>query len=151
MSSLAIIPARSGSKGLPDKNIRILNGKPLLAYTIEAARDSGIFDEIMVSTDSLGYAKIAEEYGASVPFIRSEENAGDYANSWGGVSEVLEEYGKIGKNFNDFCLLQPTSLLRVGEDIRNAYDCFHSKNAVAVVSVCECEHSPLWCNIYGGC
>lgn len=147
MNSLAIIPARSGSKGLPGKNIRMLNGKPLLAYTIEAARDSGVFDEIMVSTDSLEYAQIAVEYGAAVPFIRSERNADDYANSWSVVGEVLEEYEKVGKNFNNFCLLQPTSPLRVGEDIRNAYECFQRRNAVAVVSVCECEHSPLWCNV----
>lgn len=147
MNSLAIIPARSGSKGLPGKNIRMLNGKPLLAYTIEAARDSGVFDEIMVSTDSLEYAQIAVEYGAAVPFIRSEKNADDHANSWSVVSEVLEEYAKMGKNFSDFCLLQPTSPLRAGEDIRGAYECFQRRNAVAVVSVCECEHSPLWCNV----
>ena len=81
MGSIAIIPARSGSKGVKDKNIRLLNGIPLMAYTIEAAITSGIFEEIMVSTDSVEYAEIAKSYGASVPFLRSEVNAEDSANS----------------------------------------------------------------------
>ena len=73
MKNIAIIPARSGSKGLKDKNIRLLNEKPLLAYSVEAALESGVFDEVMVSTDSEKYAEIAKEYGASVPFLRSAE------------------------------------------------------------------------------
>lgn len=146
MSSIAIIPARSGSKGVPDKNIKLLNGKPLIAYTIEAAKASGVFDEIMVSTDSPEYAEIAEKYGAEVPFLRSNENAVDTANTWDTVEEVLRKYEELGKEFDDFCLLQPTSPLRTAEDIIKAYLEFNSKNAVAVVSVCECEHSPLWCN-----
>lgn len=146
MSSVAIIPARSGSKGLPDKNIKLLNGKPLMAYAIEAAKNSNIFDEIMVSTDSLEYAEIAENYGAAVPFMRSAESASDIASSWDVVEEALAEYEKKGKFFDDFCLLQPTSPLRTAEDIQNAYTIFNKKGAIAVVSVCECEHSPLWCN-----
>lgn len=146
MSSIAIIPARSGSKGVPDKNIKLLKGKPLMAYTIEAARASGVFDEIMVSTDSAEYAAIAEKYGAKVPFLRSAKNAGDAASTWDTIEEVLQKYEQIGKTFDDFCLLQPTSPLRTAEDIKKAYLEFHRKNAFAVVSVCECEHSPLWCN-----
>lgn len=146
MSSVAIIPARSGSKGLTDKNIKILNGKPLMAYAIEAAKNSGIFDEVMVSTDSLKYAEIAENYGAVVPFIRSMKNASDIASSWDVVEEALLEYERNGKVFDDFCLLQPTSPLRTAADIQKAYDIFIEKDAIAVVSVCECEHSPLWCN-----
>lgn len=150
MSSIAIIPARSGSKGLPDKNIKLLNGKPLMAYAIEAAIDSNIFDEVMVSTDSLKYAEIAENYGAVVPFMRSTESASDIASSWDVVEEALLEYEKEGKIFDDFCLLQPTSPLRTTEDIQNAYRIFNEKGAMAVVSVCECEHSPLWCNTLNG-
>lgn len=146
MSSVAIIPARSGSKGLPDKNIKLLNGKPLMAYAIEAAINSSMFDEVMVSTDSLKYAKIAEDYGAAIPFMRSTENASDVASSWDAVEETLSEYEKKNKFFDDFCLLQPTSPLRTTEDIQNAYRIFNEKGAMAVVSVCECEHSPLWCN-----
>lgn len=147
MSSLAIIPARSGSKGLKDKNIRLLAGKPLMAYSIEAALKSGVFDEVMVSTDSEEYAKIARQYGAQVPFLRSSLNAGDASSSWDMVEEVLEAYGKRGKRFDNFCLLQPTSPLRETQDIVRAYQEYHDKNAKAVISVCECEHSPKWSNV----
>ncbi len=145
MKNLAIIPARSGSKGLKDKNIKLLNGKPLIAYTIEAAIRSGEFDEVMVSTDSEQYAEIAREYGASVPFLRSEETATDTAGSWDVVEEVLRGYEEMGRCFDTFCLLQPTSPLRDENDIKGAYDLFRGKAEFAVVSVCEAEHSPLWC------
>ncbi len=145
MRNLAVIPARSGSKGLKDKNIRELNGKPLMAYSIAAARDSGLFEEVMVSTDSEHYARIAREWGASVPFLRSAETATDKASSWDAVKEVLERYREMGREFDSVCLLQPTSPLRTAEDLRGAYDSFR-KAKVAVVSVCEADHSPLWCN-----
>ncbi|MEG0978382.1 MAG: CMP-N-acetlyneuraminic acid synthetase, partial [Bacilli bacterium] len=82
MKNIAIILARSGSKGLPNKNIKKLDNKPLIAYTIEAAVKSNCFDVIMVSTDSSDYAIIAKQYGAEVPFLRSNENSNDDANSW---------------------------------------------------------------------
>ena len=145
MSSIAIIPARSGSKGLKDKNIKLLGGKPLLAYTIQAALDSEVFDEVMVSTDSERYAEIAREYGANVPFLRSEATAGDTASSWDTVKEVLGKYQESGRWFDSVCLLQPTSPLRTSEDIKEANTLFE-KASVAVISVCEVEHSPLWCN-----
>lgn len=93
MSNLAIIPARSGSKGVPNKNIRLLNGKPLMAYTIEAALESAVFDEVMVSTDSEEYARIAMIYGAKVPFLRSSEMSSDSASSWETATEILKIYG----------------------------------------------------------
>ena len=145
MKNIAIIPARSGSKGLKDKNIRYLNGKPLLAWTIDAAIHSGEFDEIMVSTDSEAYAEIARQYGADVPFLRSAETSSDTANSWDMTAEVLENWRERGRLFDTFCLLQPTSPLRSAEDIRNAFALFREKADFAVVSVCEAEHSPLWC------
>lgn len=145
MSNIAIIPARSGSKGIRDKNIKELCGKPLIAYTIESALLSGMFDEVMVSTDSPVYAKIAKKYGASVPFLRSKENSSDTASSWDLVEEVLSNYAKEKKYFDTFCLLQPTSPLRSAENIREAYDIYREKASFAVVSVCEAEHSPLWC------
>ena len=145
MKNLAIIPARSGSKGLPDKNIRDFLGKPLLAHTIGAAADSGCFDEVMVSTDSEQYAQIARKWGASVPFWRSEATSTDQASSWDMVEEVLQNYEKMGRRFDTFCLLQPTSPLRNAQDIRGAYHIFREKASFAVVSVCEAEHSPLWC------
>lgn len=146
MHNLAIIPARSGSKGLPDKNIKELNGKPLMAYSIEAALNSNLFDEVMVSTDSEKYAEIAKKHGASVPFLRSEELASDKAGSWDVVKEVLNRYKEMGKEFDTICLLQPTSPLRDAEDIKNAYNLYSEKASVAVISVCEMEHSPLWSN-----
>ena len=145
MKNLAIIPARSGSKGVKDKNIRMLNGKPLVAYSIEAAIASEMFDEVMVSTDSDLYAEISRKYGASVPFLRSGKNASDLSSSWDMVDEVLESYHGIGEHFESFCVLQPTSPLRTCEDIKSAYKLFYEKASLAVVSVCETEHSPLWC------
>ncbi len=145
MKNIAIIPARSGSKGVKDKNIKELAGKPLIAYTIEAALKSAQFDEVMVSTDSESYAEIAKKYGAKVPFLRSAETATDTASSWDMVEEVLSKYEELGKNFDTFCLLQPTSPLRTAEDISAAYELFRKKAEFAAVSVCEAEHSPLWC------
>lgn len=144
MRNIAIIPARSGSKGLKDKNIKILNGKPLLAYSAEAARDAGIFDEIMVSTDSEKYAEIGREYGANVPFLRTKELSGDNAGSWDVVKQVLSQYRLNGECFDTICLLQPTSPLRTTQDILDAYDFMEEKHAEAVTSVCEVDHSPLW-------
>ena len=141
MKNIAIIPARSGSKGLKDKNIRLLNGKPLLAYTIEAAIDSGCYDTVMVSTDSEKYAQIAREYGAEVPFLRGNENSADNASPWEVVKEVLDRYKTLGKEFDTFTLLQPTSPLRDARDIQNAYAELKEKDANAVVSMCELECS----------
>ncbi|WP_273130292.1 acylneuraminate cytidylyltransferase family protein [Bacillus weihaiensis] len=147
MSNLAIIPARSGSKGLKDKNIKLLNGKPLMAYTIEAASQSNVFDEIIVSTDSEEYAQIAREWGASVPFLRNVELSSDTASSWDVVKDAIIYYQSIGKEFDSVALLQPTSPLRKAEDIINGYDMLLSKKANAIVAVCEVDHSPLWCNM----
>ena len=146
MNNIAIVPARSGSKGLKDKNIKLLKDKPLLAYSIEAAQQSGLFECVHVSTDSEKYAKIAEQYGADIPFLRTEELSGDMAGSWDVVRFVLREYEKRGQCFDTVTLLQPTSPLRNAEHIRAAYELYQKKGAKAVVSVCEMEHSPLWSN-----
>ena len=92
MKKIAIIPARGGSKRIPRKNIREFCGKPMLAYSIEAALASGIFDTVMVSTDDEEIAKIAKRYGAEVPFMRSEATSGDYAQMPDVVLEVFNEY-----------------------------------------------------------
>ena len=147
MKNLAIIPARSGSKGLKDKNIKLLNGKPLLAYSIEAAKKSELFDEIMVSTDSQEYANIAKQWGANVPFLRNNELSNDTASSWDVVKDVICQYKNLGFEFETVTLLQPTSPLRSGIDINKAYQVLEDKNANFVVSVCEMDHSPLWSNI----
>ena len=100
MRNIAIIPARSGLKGLKDKNIKELNGKPLMAYTIEAALESGIFDCVHVSTDSEKYAEIGRKFGADVPFLRDVELAGDKSSTWDALRYVVQEYRKKGKNLN---------------------------------------------------
>ena len=142
MKNIAIIPARSGSKGLKDKNIKLLNGKPLLAYSIEASIKSKCFDTVMVSTDSKKYADIAKKYGAEVPFLRSKKNSSDKSSSWDVVKEVLNAYKENGKEFDNFMLLQPTSPLRTQKDIKNAFKLQKENNANSIVSVCEEEHSP---------
>lgn len=147
MRHLAVIPARSGSKGLKDKNIKGLAGKPMMAYTIEAAKESGIYDCIHVSTDSEEYRRIAEEYGADVPFLRSPELSGDTAGSWDVVKWTLEQYRRRGQEFDLVTLLQPTSPLRTGEDICRAQKLLEEHRADAVVAVCEMDHSPLWSNV----
>lgn len=144
MNNIAVILARSGSKGLPDKNILPLCGKPLLAYSIEAARASGKFDLIHVSTDSERYADIARQYGADVPFLRSAAASSDTASSWDAIREVLTQYAALGQHFDRVMLLQPTSPLRTGEDIIRAFQLLDS-DTVNVVSVTEVEHPVQWC------
>lgn len=146
MRNIAVIPARSGSKGLPDKNIRPVNGKPLIAYTIEAAIESECFDTVHVSTDSEQYAEIARTYGADVPFLRSAALATDTASTWDAVREALARYAELGKTFDTMTLMQPTTPLRTGEDVRAAYDLLREKHAKSVIAVCEVDHSPLWCD-----
>lgn len=147
MKRIAVIPARSGSKGLKDKNIKEMAGKPLMAYTIEAALLSGVFDEVMVSTDSDKYAEIARKYGASVPFLRTEETSGDKASTWDTVREVLNNYSNLGVSFDVVAVLQPTSPLRTADDIRGGMELFDRNNATAVIGVCELEHSINICNV----
>lgn len=150
MKSVAIISARSGSKGIVDKNVKVLAGKPMMAYSIEAAINSNCFETVMVSTDSEQYADIAKKYGAEVPFLRSKFTASDTASSWDAVEEVLQGYEKLGKSFDTLCLLQPTSPMRTAEDIRAAYELYGNKNAIAVLSMTELEHPIEWCGKIDG-
>lgn len=148
MKKLAIIPARGGSKGLPGKNYKLLNGKPLISYTIQAALDSGVFDKVIVSTDSEEIAEIAKKNGAEVPFMRPERLAGDAASSDAAIMHALNFMEVVeGEEFDYVCKLQPTSPLRTKEDIREAFALLLEKKANSVVSVCECEHSPLWSGV----
>ena len=140
MKNIAIIPARSGSKGLPDKNIMLLCGKPLLAYSVEAALQSEMFYVVHVSTDSDKYAEIAKSYGADIPFLRSEENSSDTASSWSMVLEVLDKYSKAGIDFDNIMLLQPTSPLRTYCDIAAAFTLMTDKKANAIISVCQGDY-----------
>lgn len=146
MSTLAVITARSGSKGIKNKNICPINGKPMVAYTIESALESRYIDKVMVSTDSETYADIARKYGAEVPFLRSSKNSDDNAKSIDVLLEVIAKYEKKEQHFDSVILLQPTSPMRTSQNIDEAFELFYEKLADSVVSVCECEYSPLLCN-----
>lgn len=142
--ALAVIPARGGSKGLPRKNIRNLCGKPLIAYTIEAALASKVFDTVMVSTDDAEIAEVSKKYGAEVPFLRPESLSGDKVSSDFVAVHALKYYLDNGICFDDICKLQPTSPLRTAEQIKESYFKFLRDGTDYMVSICKCEHSPLW-------
>lgn len=147
MSLIAVIPARGGSKGVPHKNIREINGIPLMGYSIKAAEKTKLFDKIVVSTDSKEIGEVAVNLGAEVPFIRPSELSGDFASSDSVVAHAINFYKENGCEFDIVCKLQPTSPLRTSEHILEAYHLLKSKKADFVVSFCECEHSPLWCDV----
>ncbi len=121
MSTLAIIPARGGSKRIPRKNIKDFLGKPIIAYSIEVALRSGLFDEVMVSTDDEEIAQIAKQYGASVPFYRSAETANDYATTVDVLLEVIETYKQQGKVFDTICCLYSTAPFVTSDRLKEAY------------------------------
>lgn len=112
MAKIAIIPARGGSKRIPRKNIKLFFGKPIIAYSIDIAINSGLFDEIIVSTDDQEIAEIARSYGAHVPFLRSTENSSDYATTMDVITEVLTDYKtKLNRTFEFVCCIYPTAPL----------------------------------------
>ena len=121
MKNLCIIPARGGSKRIPRKNIKPFMGKPIMAYSIEAALKSGLFDEVMVSTDDEEFAEVARQYGASVPFLRSEKTSNDFAGTEDVMLEVLDEYKKLGKEFDNFCCLYSTAPFVTAERLKECY------------------------------
>lgn len=120
VKSLAMITARGGSKRIPGKNRKAFCGKPVLCYSIEAALASGVFCEVMVSTDDEEIARIAREAGASVPFLRSAQNAGDYASTDDVILEVLQAYAARGQHFDRFCCLYPTAPFVTAQKLRDA-------------------------------
>lgn len=121
MSNLCVIPARGGSKRIPRKNIRPFQGKPILAYSIDAALKSGLFDVVMVSTDDGEFAEVAKQYGASVPFLRSAETANDYATTVDVLLEVVNMYREQGKEFDSICCLYSTAPFVTSERLKEAF------------------------------
>ena len=121
MSSVAIIPARGGSKRIPRKNIRPFLGKPIIAYVIEAALESGLFSEVMVSTDDIDIADVARQYGAAVPFMRQSETASDFATTADVLQEVLGQYEERGQVFDYVCCLYPTAPFVTGKLLKRAF------------------------------
>lgn len=147
---IAIIPARGGSKRLPGKNIKLLGGKPLIAWTIEAAIKSNIFDHIFVSTDSEEIASVSRDYGAKVPFLRPAELSSDTATTNDVVTHLISWFEKeYSQEVSNIAILQPTSPLRNAQHIQEAFKVMEMKRAKAVVSVCELEHPIQFCNQLG--
>lgn len=144
---LAVIPARAGSKRLPGKNHRIINGKPLIAWTIESAIAADVDLDIVVTTDDANVRNVVQQYNENVALIdRPSVLASDSASSMDVLFHAIAESRLSNKSYQGVILLQPTSPLRTKEDIEGAFRLFEEKNATAVVSVTECEHSPLWSN-----
>ena len=129
-SIIALIPARAGSKRVQGKNIRSLVGHPLIAYTICAAKQSGIFADILVSTDSEEYAAIARQYGAEVPFLRPAEIAGDLALDIEWLDFTLHKLKKMGREYDCFSILRPTSPFRLPSTIQRAWAAFKAEEGV---------------------
>lgn len=136
MSSICIIPARAGSKRILKKNIKPFMGKPIMAYSIEAALQSGLFDVVMVSTDSEEFANVARTYGAEVPFLRSDKTANDFAGTEDVIEEVLENYQAMGKSFDSFCCLYSTAPFVTSARLVEGFG-YLSDTADAAISVVE--------------
>ncbi len=146
-SIVALIPARSGSKRVPDKNIRSLAGHPVMAYTISAALHSGIFSDVIVSTDSPLYADIARYYGADVPFLRPADIAGDQSPDIEWVEYTLNRLRQEGRAYDCFGLLRPTSPFRLPETIQRAWKTFLAEEGVdSLRAVEKCTQHPgkMW-------
>jgi len=142
---LAIIPARGGSKGIPGKNIKPLCGKPLIAFTIEAAQAAKSINRLILSTDDEKIADVARNFGVEIPFMRPYELAQDNSLAIDNYIYTLERLNaENSKQYNEFIVLQPTSPLRTADDIDNAVELFREKNADSVISVCEASHPPAW-------
>jgi CMP-N,N'-diacetyllegionaminic acid synthase len=147
LSVIALIPARAGSKRVPDKNIRPLAGHPLLAYSIAAAVRSGVFSRVVVSTDSERYAKIAKYYGADVPFLRPSVFAGDLSPDIEWVEYTLKRLKDQGHHYDCFSILRPTSPFRLPETIQRAWEIFLAEAGVdSLRAVEKCKQHPgkMW-------
>lgn len=144
MSNVAIITARGGSKRIPRKNIRNFCGKPIIAYSIDAALNSDLFDEVMVSTDDEEIAEISLKYGAKVPFYRSAETSSDYAITMDVLKEVIEVYEKQGRMFEYMCCIYPTAPFVTPEKIKRGYEKLISSGLDMMIPVVKFECPPQW-------
>lgn len=142
MSAIAIITARGGSKRIPRKNIKEFCGRPIIAYSIDAALKSGIFDEVMVSTDDKDIAEISLGYGASVPFFRSEQTSNDYATTRDVLLEVFEAYETRGKTFDYACCIYPTAPFVDAEKLCKAMNLLLEKKATQVMPIVRFSFPP---------
>jgi len=144
MKTLVIIPARGGSKGIPRKNIKPLNGKPLIYYSIDCARAICPDEDICVSTDDAEIISVVEQYGLKVPFVRPAELASDTAGTYEVLLHALDFYEKQGRHYDAVVLLQNTSPFRKAEQVKEALELYNDKVDM-VVSVKECAANPYYC------
>lgn len=144
MKTLAIIPARGGSKRIPRKNIKDFLGKPIIAYSIQTALQSGLFDEVMVSTDDEEIAAVAMQYGAKVPFMRTNETANDFATTIDVLNEVISGYRKrLNINFEYACCIYATSPLIQSNHLRDGFNILMDNNCSSVFPIVLFEY-PIW-------
>ena len=142
---LAIITARGGSKRIPKKNIKKFCGMPIIAYVIKTALKSEIFNEVMVSTDSQEIADIACKYGATVPFMRSKKNSDDFATTEDVVIEVVNEYHKLGKEYDIVCCLYPTAPFITTDIIKKSVNIMEKKMPTVVIPLVQFSYPPQRC------
>ena len=146
-NAIAIITARGGSKRIPRKNVKEFCGKPMLQYSIEAALSSGIFDEVMVSTDDEEIAQVAKAAGANIPFMRSEKTSNDYATTADVLMEVIEEYKKLGQEFAYTCCIYPTAPFITAEKLQKAFSIIKEQNAAQLKPVIAYSFPPQRCEV----
>lgn len=142
MANVAIITARGGSKRIPRKNIKEFLGKPIIEYSIKAALDSGIFDEVMVSTDDDEIAEIAKRAGAKIPFMRSADAANDFATTTDVIAEVLKQYKEIGREFDFACCIYPTAPFVTKELLLKAQELVEKENADSCFPIIQYSFPP---------
>lgn len=142
MANVAIITARGGSKRIPRKNIKEFLGKPIIEYSIKAALDSGIFDEVMVSTDDDEIAEIAKRAGAKIPFMRSADAANDFATTTDVIAEVLKQYMEIGREFDFACCIYPTAPFVTKELLLKAQELVEKENADSCFPIIQYSFPP---------
>jgi pseudaminic acid cytidylyltransferase len=143
MSAIAIIPARGGSKRIPRKNVKHFLGKPIIAYSIEKALESGLFDVVMVSTDDEEIASISKDYGAIVPFFRSPKNSNDHATTADVICEVLQNYRDLGQLWQYACCIYPTAPLLKLKTIKDAFNNLKDNSFATVFPVVAYDY-PIW-------
>lgn len=143
MKNLCIIPARGGSKRIPRKNVKNFLGKPIIAYSIEAALSTALFDEVMVSTDDMEIAEVARQFGANVPFMRSAETASDFATTADVLMEVVAKYKELGLEFDNFCCFYATAPLVQSKDVVAGYELLQQSDFTCVYPVVQFSY-PIW-------
>lgn len=142
MKTAAVITARGGSKRIPRKNIKDFCGKPIIAYSIEAAIAAGVFDTVMVSTDDDEIAEVARQYGAEIPFFRSEKTSNDYAVTSQVLAEVLEEYERRGEHYTNVCCIYPTAPFLTADRLKTAMELLAKTGADSVLPVVQFSFPP---------